>query len=151
MLRILGLDVGTKYIGVALSDEMGWTAQALTTIERKGIRPDLDAIQILIEDHGVEEVVVGLPIQMDGQVGIQAKMVIDFSQKLHNILKIPVFHWDERLSTKAVMRTLLEADVSRKKRKKVIDKMAAAFILQGYIDRKARHKTETKEDGNGSL
>jgi putative Holliday junction resolvase len=150
-LRILGLDVGTKYIGVALSDEMGWTAQALTTIERKGIRKDFDAIKILVEDHGVEEVVVGLPIQMDGQLGVQAKKMIDFSQKLHNVIKIPVFHWDERLSTKAAMRPLLEADMSRKKRKKVIDKMAASFILQGYIDRKARQKTETREEGNGSV
>lgn len=150
-MRILGLDVGTKYIGVALSDEMGWTAQALTTIERKGIRQDFDAIKILVEDHGVEEVVVGLPIQMDGQLGIQAKKMIVFSQKLHSVLKIPVFHWDERLSTKAAMRPLLEADMSRKKRKKVIDKMAASFILQGYIDRKARQKTETREEGNGSV
>ncbi len=149
-LRILGLDVGTKNIGVALSDEMGWTAQALTTIERKGIQEDIDAIQRLVHAYEVKEVVVGLPITMEGQVGIQANKVIAFSQKLHEGLRIPVFHWDERLSTKAATKTLLEADMSRKKRKKIIDKIAAAFILQGYIDRKARYKTENREDENGS-
>jgi putative Holliday junction resolvase len=149
-LRILGLDVGTKYIGVALSDEMGWTAQALTTIERKGLQQDIAAIQILVADHEVEEVVIGLPITMDGEVGIQAKKVLDFSQKLQQALIIPVFHWDERLSTKAATKTLLKADMSRKKRKKVIDKMAAAFILQGYIDRKAWDKAKNREGGNGS-
>ncbi len=150
-MRILGLDMGTKYIGVALSDEMGWTAQALTTIERKGLQQDLAAIELLVEDHEVEEVVIGLPITMNGEVGIQAKKVLDFSQKLQQALTTPIFHWDERLSTKAVTKTLLKADMSRKKRKKVVDKMAAAYILQGYMDRKARDKTVTREDGNGFL
>ncbi len=150
-MRILGLDVGTKYIGVALSDAMGWTAQALTTIERKGLQQDFAAIEILVEDHEVEEVVIGLPITMNGEVGIQAKKVLDFSRKLRQALTIPIFHWDERLSTKAATKTLLKADVSRKKRKKVIDKMAAAYILQGYMDRKARDKTVSREDGNGFL
>lgn len=143
--------MGTKYIGVALSDEMGWTAQALTTIERKGLQQDFAAIEILVEDHGVEEVVIGLPITMNGEVGIQAKKVLDFSRKLRQALTIPIFHWDERLSTKAATKTLLKADMSRKKRKKVIDKMAAAYILQGYLDRKARDKTVTREDENGFL
>jgi putative Holliday junction resolvase len=145
----MGLDIGTKKIGVALSDEMGWTAQALETIHRKGIREDLTEIKRLIERYGVDEVVVGLPFTMAGKVGPQAMKVIEFSKILNDSLSVPVYYWDERLSTKAVTRILLNADLSRKKRKKVVDRMAAAFILQGYMDLKARQKSMVEESMNG--
>lgn len=145
----MGLDIGAKTIGVALSDEMGWTAQAFDTIHRKGLREDINAIKGLVEKYQVEEVVVGLPITMAGKIGEQALKVMDFSKRLTKALKVPVFHWDERLSTKAANRVLLDTDLSRRKRKRVVDRMAAALILQGYMDLKSRKKSGLREDFNG--
>ncbi len=132
--RVLGLDVGEKTIGIALSDELGLTAQPHETLKRKGDDQDLGAIQALLEKWGISVVVVGLPKNMDGSIGRQARKVVTFTDKIEARLDVPVVHWDERLSTVAAERVLIEADLSRAKRKKHVDKVAAAVILQGYLD-----------------
>ncbi len=133
-MRIMGLDVGTTKIGVAVSDEMGWTAQGLTTIRRTDVETDLKTIKQYANTYNVTKVVIGLPINMDGSVGKRARYVLEFADMLGKRLSIPIATWDERLSTIAVTKVLLEADVSRKKRKRVVDKLAATYILQGYLD-----------------
>jgi putative Holliday junction resolvase len=135
-LRIAALDVGEKRIGIALSDAFGWTAQGLETYSRLEESKDCEYIAGLLEKKGAQRIVVGLPVNMDGSLGRQAEYVQAFAKALSAHTDLPVEFWDERLSTAAARRTLLEADVSRKKRKKVIDKMAAAHILQGYLDRR---------------
>lgn len=137
MGRTLGLDVGTKTIGVAVSDEMGWTAQGVCTLARRGRDADLTALRRLAEEWGAERIVVGLPRNMDGSIGPAARSVLEFADAVKAALGLPVVTWDERLSTVAATRTLLEADVSRRRRKAVVDKLAAVFILQGYLDRQA--------------
>ncbi|GAW92663.1 Holliday junction resolvase RuvX [Calderihabitans maritimus] len=133
-MRIMGLDIGEKTIGVALSDPLGWTAQGLTTLQRRGnLEEDISRIQELVEEYQVDKVVVGYPRNMDGSSGPQAARAENFAVLLKEKVKIPVILWDERLSTVAAERTLLEADLSRRKRKKVIDRVAAALILQGYL------------------
>ena len=136
-MRIIGLDVGSKTIGVAVSDEMGWTAQGITTIIRKSLDSDLEELRKLMDQYNPLEIAVGLPKNMDGTIGKQAEGVLAMVETMKKSLNIPVITWDERLSTVAANRTLLEADISRKKRKKVINKMAAVFILQGYLDSRA--------------
>jgi putative holliday junction resolvase len=133
-LRIMGLDYGDKTIGVAISDLMGWTAQGIETIRRS--KGELDRLKELIAQYEVEEIVVGLPKNMDGSLGPRAQMSLEFVQLLIEVTGLPVHSWDERLTTVAAQRTLIAADVSRAKRKLVIDKMAAMLILQGYMDRK---------------
>ncbi|MDX8364111.1 Holliday junction resolvase RuvX [Cytobacillus sp. IB215665] len=137
-MRILGLDVGTKTIGVAVSDEMGWTAQGIETIkideERNEFR--LDRLKELIQQYEVQKIVVGFPKNMNGTVGPRGEACIAFAKLIEETFQLETQLWDERLSTMAAERVLLSADVSRKKRKKVIDKMAAVMILQGYLDSK---------------
>ena len=133
-MRIMCLDVGSKTIGVAVSDDMGWTAQGVTTILRKNMDQDLEELKKLMDQYSPLEIVVGLPKNMDGTIGKQAEEVLVVAEIIKKSLNIPVITWDERLSTVAANRSLLEADLSRKKRKKVINKMAAVFILQGYLD-----------------
>lgn len=133
-MRILGLDVGDKTIGVAVSDEFGWTAQGIKIIRRKDEDADLAELREIIQEYDVEEIVVGLPKNMDGSVGPRGEICKAFAESLRDTLNLQVSLWDERLSTVAAERTLLEADTSRKKRKKVVDKIAASFILQGYLD-----------------
>jgi putative Holliday junction resolvase len=133
-MRILGLDFGTKTFGVALSDELTITAQALTSISRTTPNRDLEALLQLIRDHGVEEVVIGLPINMDGSRGPAAEAVEEFSNRLKALTEIKIILWDERLTTVAAERILLEGDLSRRKRRRVIDRLSAAIILQGYLD-----------------
>jgi len=130
----MGLDLGKKTIGVALGDEAGLTAGPLTTIRRTTLNADMDALSSLIEEHGVDTIVVGLPVNMDGTMGARGKGAIKFADCLRGRTGAEVVTWDERLSTVAVTRVLLEGDVSRGKRKKVVDKMAAAYILQGWLD-----------------
>jgi putative Holliday junction resolvase len=139
-MKILGLDVGSKTIGVAVSDELGIIAQGVTTLKRKGVNHDITQLLKLIEEQRAEKVVVGLPKNMNGSLGQSAKMVLTLLEELENSVDIPVIAWDERLSTVAAERALLEADMSRKKRKKVIDKVAALIILQGYLDNQKRMK-----------
>lgn len=139
-MKILGLDVGSKTIGVAVSDELGIIAQGVTTLKRKGVNHDITRLLKVIKEQKAGKVVVGLPKNMNGSLGPSAKMVLTLLEELEKSVDIPVIAWDERLSTVAAERTLLEADMSRKKRKKVIDKVAAIIILQGYLDNQKRMK-----------
>ncbi|PLR78052.1 Holliday junction resolvase RuvX [Bacillus sp. V3-13] len=137
-MRTLGLDVGSKTVGVALSDELGWTAQGLETIRINEEEKEFGFEQIgkIIKEHEVGKVVVGLPKNMNGTIGPRGEASQFYARELEKRFGLPVVLWDERLTTVAAERILLEADVSRKKRNKVIDKMAAAMILQGYLDSK---------------
>lgn len=137
-MRWMGLDYGDRRIGVALSDELGWTAQGYAVIERRKPEDDMERIRQIAVNEGVTGVVVGLPKNMNGTVGPRGEICIAFADSVRDILQLPVHLWDERLTTVSAERTLIEADVSRKKRKQVIDKMAAALILQGYIDFKSK-------------
>jgi len=130
----MGLDVGTKTIGVAVSDGLGLTAQGVTTVRRTSLKADLAALTALAREHEVERVVVGLPLNMDGSEGPRAEASRKFADTVSQALGVPVEFWDERLSTVAATRTLLEADVSRARRREVIDQVAAQFILQGWLD-----------------
>lgn len=134
MERILGLDVGDRTIGVAVSDPLGWTAQGVKTIRRAGKKEDFQELENLIKEYDVKKIVVGLPKNMNGTLGPQGEKTRTFGEKLKNRYGLPVIFWDERLSTRAAERSLIEGDVSRKKRKGLIDKMAAIHILQGYLD-----------------
>lgn len=136
-MRILGLDIGSKRIGIALSDELGFTAQGLETLNCKDPETDIGKIAKIVETYGVTEIVVGIPYNMNGTEGPQVKKVREFMERLGQKVKAPFVEWDERLSTAGAERTLLEADVSRAKRRKVIDKLAAVFILQGYLDKRS--------------
>lgn len=135
-LRIMGLDLGSKTIGIALSDELGIAAHAMKTISRQSIKKDLAAIGDLVSTYEVHRIVVGLPIQMTGTLGIEAKKVLKFVDEIKRALSVSVTTWDERLTTVQAERVLLEAGLSRKKRKRVIDKTAATLILQSYLDTK---------------
>ncbi|MFX3624509.1 MAG: Holliday junction resolvase RuvX [Ectobacillus sp.] len=137
-MRILGLDVGTKTVGVAISDEMGWTAQGVETIRINEERNEFGFARIaeLVKQYNVGKIVVGLPKNMNGTIGPRGEACQQFAARLHEHLGLEVVLWDERLSTMAAERLLISADVSRKKRKQVIDKMAAVVILQGYLDSK---------------
>lgn len=133
-MRVMGLDVGDKTIGVAVSDPLGITAQGIKTIYREDMDKDFKELQWIIDEYDIEKIVVGLPINMNGSMGPRGQKTLDFIEKLKKGLDLPVEHWDERLSTVSAERTLLEGDMSRRKRKKVIDKLAAVFILQNYLD-----------------
>lgn len=132
----MGLDVGSKTVGVAVSDELGWTAQGIETIsidEEKG-KFGYDRVAEIVEQYQVEKIVVGFPKNMNNTIGPRGEASKAYAEHLKEQLGLPVVMWDERLTTMAAERVLLEADVSRKKRKKVIDKMAASMILQGFLD-----------------
>jgi putative Holliday junction resolvase len=135
-VRILGLDIGSKRIGVAVSDELGFTAQGIETLNCKGVEDDAAAIAELAEKYNAEEIVVGIPYNMNGSEGPQTDKIRVVVEGIKQRVKVPIREWDERLSTVAAERVLLEADMSRSKRRKVIDKVAAVIILQGYLDRK---------------
>lgn len=137
-MRMMGLDVGNKTIGVAVSDGLGITAQGVDTIRRQNYEKDLGALREYIDEYEVGEIVVGLPKNMDGSIGPQAEKVIEFVEKLKRTFDLTISLWDERLSTALVQKTLIQADVSRAKRKKVIDKLAAQVILQSYMDCRTR-------------
>ena len=135
MRRALSLDIGNKTIGLALSDPLGLTAQGLETLRRSILREDLQKLGAVVERYSVETFVVGLPKNMNGTEGERCQLVRAFAKHLRaEFPTVEVVFWDERLSTVAAERSLLEADVSRAKRRKVIDKMAAVYILQGYLD-----------------
>ncbi|HHT68499.1 MAG TPA: Holliday junction resolvase RuvX [Firmicutes bacterium] len=135
-MRLLGLDVGEKTIGVAVSDPMGWTAQGVTVIRRTSKEKDLAALNSLVEKYKVERFVVGLPRRTDGSYGPETDKIYQFGAELEREFDLPVEYWDERFSTVQAERVLLEGDVSRAKRRQVIDQVAAAVILQAYLDRK---------------
>ena len=137
-MRTMGLDVGTHTIGVAISDELGITAQGLKTLRRRSMEDDFKELTTIIGQYEIARIVVGLPKNMDGTLGKQAEFVLKWIEVLTNKIQVPVVTWDERLSTVGASKVLLEADLSRKKRKKVIDKLAAVLILQGYLDQSRR-------------
>lgn len=132
--RLMGFDPGTKTIGLALSDTRLKVATPLLTIKRKKFKDDAAQIGDLIEEHKIGGFVIGLPLNMDGSEGPRCQSIRQFQKNLEGYFDLPTCFWDERLSTVAVTRTLLEADASRKRRAEVIDKMAAAYILQGALD-----------------
>ncbi|HHL39534.1 MAG TPA: Holliday junction resolvase RuvX [Deltaproteobacteria bacterium] len=130
----IGLDVGTRRIGVAVSDALGFSAHPLCTIERRGTGADVAEVCRRAEGEQAAGIVVGLPVNMNGTAGPQAEMVMAFVDELRAATPLPVETWDERLSTSAVERVLIEGNVSRRKRKEVVDKLAASYILQGFMD-----------------
>lgn len=132
--RLLGLDPGTKTIGLALSDVLRTVATPMTTIRRQKFRVNLAEIQKIVKSQHVSGLVIGLPVNMDGSEGPRAQASRAFARNLSDPLALPILMWDERLSTAAVTRTLLEADTSRQRRGELVDKMAAAYILQGALD-----------------
>lgn len=136
-MKILGLDVGQKRIGIAVSDSMGWTAQGHSVLVRGRMQDDLQHLARLCAELEIEKVVLGFPRNMNGTVGPKAREIEEFGLMLQAYLGLPMEYEDERLSTVAAQRVLLEANVSRKKRKGVIDKLAAVNILQGYLNRLA--------------
>ena len=136
--RLIGLDLGTKTIGVALSDTMCTVATPMVVLKKAKLKEDVSALQAIIDEHGVGGIVLGLPKNMDNSEGPRAQSTRAFARNIEERLGLPVLMWDERLSTAAVTRTLIEADASRKRRAEVVDKMAAAYILQGALDRLAR-------------
>jgi putative Holliday junction resolvase len=140
-MRILGLDFGMKTIGVAVSDPLGWTAQGLEIIRREeenNLKKSIVRLKEICSQYEVESIVLGYPKNMNNTEGERVEKTKQFKKRIEKELKLPVELWDERLSTVGAERILLEADLSRAKRKNVIDKMAAVFILQGYLDSKPK-------------
>ncbi|WP_294187677.1 Holliday junction resolvase RuvX [uncultured Clostridium sp.] len=134
-MRILGLDIGSKTIGVAISDPLGWTAQGISTIRRTNKESDLEEVKKICKEYSVETIVIGLPKNMNGSIGESGERVLEFSNQIKEYTGLKVEMWDERLTTVAAHKAMLEADLSRNKRKKIVDKIAATYILQGYLDR----------------
>ena len=134
-MRILGLDIGSKTIGVAVSDPLGWTAQGVTTIKRDCYTKDVEAVMKICKEYGVETIVAGMPKNMNGTIGPSGEMVKNLCEQIEKSFDGKIEFWDERLTTVAAHRAMIEADLSRAKRKKIVDKIAATYILQGYLDR----------------
>lgn len=134
MSRKLGLDIGDKYIGVAISDESATIARGLDLILHKNLNEDLERIRKIVSENNISEIVVGLPLSLNGTVGSQAKKVLSFVDCLRENIKVPVNTWDERFTTLRANQTMISANVSREKRKKLVDKLSAVIILQDYID-----------------
>ncbi|MGG0667534.1 Holliday junction resolvase RuvX [Sporosarcina koreensis] len=139
-MRVMGLDVGSKTVGIAISDALGWTAQGIETIkiDESAGQFGMSRIQELVTEYAVTSFVVGYPKNMNNSIGPRGEASEKFADMLKEAFGLPVSLWDERLTTMAAERMLIDADVSRKKRKTVIDKMAAVMILQGYLDSKNR-------------
>ena len=133
-MRILGLDLGDRTIGVAVCDPLGYTAQGITTIRRKKEEADIEELKKLCTEYGVEKIVLGFPKNMNGTIGPQGEKAKAFGEKIKDILNLDIILWDERLTTVAATRAMLESNMSRSKRKIIVDKVAATFILQGYLD-----------------
>jgi putative Holliday junction resolvase len=144
-VRYLGLDVGDARIGVALSDDTATIASGLPTLQRTGPRKDVQAVARLVREHGASEVVVGLPLRLDGELGIQGQKVLSFMDALREAIDAPVVPWDERFTTALAQQALLEADVKRKARKGAVDKVAAILILQNYLDYRKLADAEGRE------
>jgi len=142
--RLLGFDIGTRTIGLALSDRLRTIASPLETVKRTKFARDLERLRAIAREHEVAGLVLGLPVNMDGTEGPRCQSVRQFARNIDPAFALPILLWDERWSTMAVTRTLLEADVSRARRAEVVDKMAAAYILQGALDR-LRNQTPTPE------
>ena len=136
MKRIMGLDLGDKTIGIAISDPLLLTAQGLKTIKRENINKDIKELEDVIEEYSITKIVIGFPKNMNNTIGPQGEKVLDFVEKLKEKVDMEIVLEDERLTTIAAERMLIDGDVSRKKRKRVIDKVAATYILQTYLDRR---------------
>jgi len=132
---LLGIDPGTKTLGLAISDTTRLIATPLETIFRKKFSLDMEHLLRIYDDNQVSALIIGMPLNMDGSHGPRSQSVNDFCTNLLRLRDLPIFMWDERLSTLAITRTLIEADISRKKRKNTVDKLAASYILQGLLDR----------------
>jgi putative Holliday junction resolvase len=148
--RILSLDHGTKRIGVALSDELGWTAQPLETYQRRTLEADVQHIDRLVREHDVGEVLIGLPLRLNGEIGPAAQAVQAFVKRLEEVLTVPVITWDERMTTKSAEELLIAADVSRKKRKGAVDRIAAAILLQSYLESRSAPAPDVLVEEEGS-
>ena len=137
-MKCMGLDLGSRTLGIATSDSLGWFAGALTTIrfEEDDYDTALEKLLPLIQENKIETIVLGLPKHMNGDVGIRGEISIRFKEMLEDVCDVPVILWDERLTTVAASKSLISQDVSRKKRKQIIDQQAAVVILQGYLDSK---------------
>jgi len=133
-MRIMGLDVGDKTIGIAVSDLMHLTAQGVKTLKRTNIEEDLKKLEQIIKERDVLKIVVGLPKNMNGSIGAQGEKVLKFAERLKKRFAVEIILWDERLTTVAAEKMLIHGDVSRSKRKRVIDMIAATYILQNYLD-----------------
>lgn len=147
--RIMGLDFGSKTVGVAISDELKLTAQGIETIQRTSenkLRQTCARIEALIAEYGVEEIVLGFPKNMNNTIGERARKTIAFQEMIGSRTNLPVRLWDERLTTTEATRTLIESGVRREERKKYVDKLAAVYILQGYLDwiRRSENHGETE-------
>ena len=136
--KLMGLDLGTRTIGVALSDGMRYSATPLETESRSKFTQDAARLAVLAGEHAVAGIVLGLPLNMDGSEGPRAQSTRAFARNLARVLPLPLVFWDERLSTSAVTRMMIEADMSRARRAEVVDKLAASYILQGALDRLRR-------------
>ncbi|NMB07733.1 MAG: Holliday junction resolvase RuvX [Tissierellia bacterium] len=136
MERIMGLDIGDKTIGVAISDPLMITAQGLKTIRRENVKKDINEIKAIIEEYNIKKIIAGFPKNMNNTIGPQGEKVLDFVEKLKKKIDVDIVLEDERLTTVAAERILIDGDVSRKKRKQVIDTVAATYILQTYLDRR---------------
>ena len=148
-MRIMGLDFGSKTVGVAVSDSLLITAQGLEIIRRKEenkLRRTLARIEELIEEYEVEEIVLGLPKHMNASEGIRAELTQEFKEKLERRTGLPVVLWDERLTTVAADRLMIEAGIRRENRKEYVDKIAAAMILQGYLDRRSMQEAQRSQE-----
>ncbi len=135
LLRIMGLDVGDATIGIAVSDELGLIAQAISTIRRKTTKEDLQSLENIIDEKNIVKVVIGFPKNMNNTIGERGNKTLEFAEILKEAFpNLEIILWDERLTTVAAEKALLEANISRRSRKKVIDKIAAVLILQNYLD-----------------
>ncbi len=138
MGKVLGLDVGSKTIGVAVSDPLGFTAQGLETIRRKNKRLDFEQLETLIRKYSVSEIVVGLPLRMSGAEGTQSEKMRAFAEDLRKKFSLPVHLWDERLTSAEANRVLRESEMSIQRRGEVVDRMAAVLILQSWMEARTR-------------
>ena len=149
MMRIMGLDYGTKTVGVAVSDPLGITAQAVETVTRKDenkLRKTLARIEELVTEYEVTEIVLGFPKNMNNTVGDRAEKSLEFQKMLEKRTGLPVVMWDERLTTVEAHRTMMESGVRREDRKKYVDKLAAVYILQGYLDHEGMKRERTQPE-----
>jgi putative Holliday junction resolvase len=143
--RVLGLDVGSKRIGIAISDPLGITAQGLETLQRQNKRLDFERLAKLAHEHEVTEIVVGFPLRMSGEEGTQAEKMQAFAEELRKRLQLPVHLWDERLTSAEANRLLRETDMSIKRRGQVVDQMAAVLILQSWMEHRAQRNRRVEE------
>jgi putative Holliday junction resolvase len=135
--RVLALDVGSKRIGLAISDPLGITAQGLETLQRKNKRTDFEQLKTIVEKYQVREIVVGYPLRMSGEPGTQSAKMADFAEELRQRFSLPVHLWDERLTSAEANRLLRETEMSIRRRGEVVDRMAATLILQSFLERRA--------------